>query len=114
MRRHDRYLSDSGSRSARLPPTDRVDKTEGSARDHTWPRTSMYSSRERDFCSVEAASVPAWPTMMSYPRHGGDLAFARSHYPSATDSWLDLSTGINPVGYPGLPITVEMLARLPD
>src|SRR5690349_1768773 len=49
-----------------------------------------------------------------YPRHGGDLAFARSRYPGTPDGWLDLSTGINPIGYPTLPVTAEMLALLPD
>jgi len=52
--------------------------------------------------------------MTSLPRHGGDLAFARSRYGNPPDGWLDLSTGINPDGYRTAPIAVDSLARLPD
>ena len=52
--------------------------------------------------------------MTGLPRHGGDLAFARSRYGDPPDGWLDLSTGINPVGYRTAAIAADTLARLPD
>ncbi|HZP21197.1 MAG TPA: threonine-phosphate decarboxylase CobD [Bauldia sp.] len=50
--------------------------------------------------------------MVAVPRHGGDLAFAHARYPDVTGSWLDLSTGINPVPYPAARLPVEN-GRLP-
>jgi cobalamin biosynthesis protein CobC len=46
--------------------------------------------------------------------HGGDLGAARRQFPDAPTSWLDLSTGINPIAYPVEGISPEVLARLPD
>jgi cobalamin biosynthesis protein CobC len=46
--------------------------------------------------------------------HGGDLAAARAAFPGAPEPWLDLSTGINPNGYPLPPLTSEVWRRLPD
>ncbi|WP_081619808.1 threonine-phosphate decarboxylase CobD [Thioalkalivibrio sp. ALJT] len=46
--------------------------------------------------------------------HGGGLRAAARHYGIAPEHWLDLSTGINPNGYPlGLPPAV-VWARLPE
>jgi cobalamin biosynthetic protein CobC len=46
--------------------------------------------------------------------HGGDLAAARRLFPDAPESFLDLSTGINPNPYPLPPLAAEIFARLPD
>ena len=46
--------------------------------------------------------------------HGGDLDSARRQFPDATEPWLDLSTGINPIAYPLPPLSPEVWARLPQ
>lgn len=46
--------------------------------------------------------------------HGGRLREASKRYGIAVDSWLDLSTGINPRGYPAPSIPVESWHRLPE
>ncbi len=46
--------------------------------------------------------------------HGGDLATARARFPAAPLPWIDLSTGINPRGYPVGPIPEAVWRRLPD
>jgi cobalamin biosynthetic protein CobC len=46
--------------------------------------------------------------------HGGDLAAARRLFPDAPESFLDLSTGINPNPYPLPPLAEEIFARLPE
>ncbi len=46
--------------------------------------------------------------------HGGDLAAARSRFPGTPLPWIDLSTGINPRGYPVGTIPDEVWRRLPD
>jgi cobalamin biosynthetic protein CobC len=46
--------------------------------------------------------------------HGGDLAAARRLFPDAPESFLDLSTGINPNPYPLPHLPEEIFARLPD
>ena len=46
--------------------------------------------------------------------HGGDLAAARRLFPDAPESFLDLSTGINPNPYRLPPLPEEIFARLPD
>lgn len=38
--------------------------------------------------------------LAALPRHGGDLEFASETWGVATETWLDLSTGINPQPYP--------------
>ena len=48
------------------------------------------------------------------PMHGGGVDAARSAFPGAPSPWLDLSTGINPCGYPLPAFAPEVLARLPD
>ncbi|MGH1419788.1 MAG: threonine-phosphate decarboxylase CobD [Hyphomicrobiaceae bacterium] len=46
--------------------------------------------------------------------HGGRLSVAQGLYPNAPQPWLDLSTGINPWGYPLNKISSETWARLPE
>lgn len=46
--------------------------------------------------------------------HGGDLEAARRLFPEAPAPFLDLSTGINPHGYPMPPLGAEHFARLPE
>jgi cobalamin biosynthetic protein CobC len=44
--------------------------------------------------------------------HGGNLREARRHY--GGDDWIDLSTGINPIGYPAPPLPPDAWQRLPE
>ncbi|BCL91442.1 threonine-phosphate decarboxylase [Ralstonia solanacearum] len=46
--------------------------------------------------------------------HGGNLAAARARYGEPSGGWVDLSTGINPHGYPVPPIPPEAWLRLPE
>jgi cobalamin biosynthetic protein CobC len=46
--------------------------------------------------------------------HGGNLHEAAARYGIAYPQWLDLSTGINPHGYPVPPLPAEAWRRLPD
>lgn len=46
--------------------------------------------------------------------HGGRLARAAKEHGIPLDKWVDLSTGINPVAYPVLPIPTECWQRLPE
>ena len=46
--------------------------------------------------------------------HGGELIAAARRYGISPDDWLDLSTGINPLGWPVPPIPPELWARLPQ
>jgi cobalamin biosynthetic protein CobC len=48
------------------------------------------------------------------PGHGGDLDGARRCFPDASQPWIDLSTGINPIAYPLPPLDPEVWARLPQ
>lgn len=45
--------------------------------------------------------------------HGGDLGEAMRRFPDAPRPWIDLSTGINPVPYPVLPMPETAWTRLP-
>lgn len=45
--------------------------------------------------------------------HGGNLALAATQYDIPLDQWLDLSTGINPNGYPIPEIPAQVWQRLP-
>ena len=45
--------------------------------------------------------------------HGGRIDAAAQLYPLAPRPWIDLSTGINPVGWPVPPIPLESYQRLP-
>jgi cobalamin biosynthetic protein CobC len=55
-------------------------------------------------------ALPAKPL----PPHGGDLTFATRLYGEPAGGWLDLSTGINPFGYPIPPLADAAYRRLPD
>ena len=46
--------------------------------------------------------------------HGGNLHEAAARYGIAYGQWLDLSTGINPHGYPVPPVPADAWRRLPD
>ncbi len=46
--------------------------------------------------------------------HGGKLRQAAAHYSIPLDDWLDLSTGINPVGWPVPLIPASIWSRLPE
>jgi cobalamin biosynthesis protein CobC len=46
--------------------------------------------------------------------HGGNLHEAAQRYGIAYEQWLDLSTGINPHGYPVPPVPADSWRRLPD
>jgi cobalamin biosynthetic protein CobC len=46
--------------------------------------------------------------------HGGDLDAARRLFPGATEPWIDLSTGINPVPYPCPALEASAFRRLPS
>lgn len=58
--------------------------------------------------------------MNSFTFHGGRLADAMAHFGAGDDPWIDLSTGINPHGWPGahhLPVDWQALpdaGRLDD
>ena len=47
-------------------------------------------------------------------QHGGNLHEAARRYEIPYDAWLDLSTGINPHGYPVPPVPADAWRRLPD
>ncbi|MFS8978774.1 threonine-phosphate decarboxylase CobD [Cupriavidus necator] len=47
-------------------------------------------------------------------RHGGNLLAAVRRYGRPTDAWLDLSTGINPEGYPVAALPAHVWQRLPQ
>jgi len=47
-------------------------------------------------------------------RHGGNLLAAARQYDRPVDAWLDLSTGINPSGYPVPPLPADAWQRLPQ
>ncbi|KND54373.1 L-threonine 3-O-phosphate decarboxylase [Candidatus Paraburkholderia kirkii] len=52
---------------------------------------------------------------MTHPiRHGGNLREAARRYAIPFDDWLDLSTGINPRGYPVPPVPPDAWRRLPE
>lgn len=53
---------------------------------------------------VDATPVP----------HGGNLGEAAERYGIPRENWIDLSTGINPHGYPVPPIDPQAWIRLPD
>ncbi|MDR3096052.1 MAG: threonine-phosphate decarboxylase CobD [Paraburkholderia sp.] len=46
--------------------------------------------------------------------HGGNLHEAARRYGIALDAWIDLSTGINPHGYPVPPVPAAAWRRLPE
>lgn len=56
--------------------------------------------------NAEAAHAPL--------EHGGNLSAARRRFPDAPETWIDLSTGINPHAYPVGALPEECFARLPE
>lgn len=46
--------------------------------------------------------------------HGGRLSLAVDRYGIAVEDWLDLSTGINPCGWPVPPVPASVWSRLPE
>jgi cobalamin biosynthetic protein CobC len=46
--------------------------------------------------------------------HGGDLGGLEACFPDAPKPWLDLSTGLNPVGYPVRQLANDVWQRLPS
>ena len=52
--------------------------------------------------------------MDEFTQHGGALDAARRVYPDASQPWLDLSTGINPIAYPISAVEADAWRRLPD
>jgi cobalamin biosynthesis protein CobC len=51
--------------------------------------------------------------MTSQPLHGGDIVAASRLYGTDESEWIDLSTGINPRGYPVAPLAPEVFQQLP-
>jgi cobalamin biosynthetic protein CobC len=47
-------------------------------------------------------------------RHGGNLREAARRYSIPLEDWLDLSTGINPLGFPVPPVPPDAWRRLPE
>ena len=47
-------------------------------------------------------------------QHGGRLNAAAARYGIPREQWLDLSTGINPNGWPVPPLPAEVFSRLPE
>ncbi|WP_322103519.1 threonine-phosphate decarboxylase CobD [Paraburkholderia sp. J41] len=61
------------------------------------------------------SSAPANPAALRPAvAHGGNLHEAARRYGIAWDAWVDLSTGINPHGYPVPPVPAAAWRRLPD
>jgi cobalamin biosynthesis protein CobC len=58
-------------------------------------------------------SLFAPPAERRLPAHGGDIAWAESRFGKPVGGWLDLSTGINPDGYPIASIPEALWHRLP-
>ncbi|TGN39314.1 threonine-phosphate decarboxylase CobD [Marinobacter confluentis] len=52
--------------------------------------------------------------MVARPHHGGRLNNAAKRWDIPFDQWLDLSTGINPLGWPVPEVPVSVWQRLPD
>lgn len=53
-------------------------------------------------------------TLSPAPLHGGRLNAAAVHYGIPREQWLDLSTGINPNGWPVPPLPAPVFNRLPE
>ncbi len=51
---------------------------------------------------------------MAELHHGGRLREAAAHYDIPLDAWLDLSTGINPIGWPVPELPASCWQRLPE
>jgi cobalamin biosynthetic protein CobC len=61
---------------------------------------------------AEVADAPWYHGGPGY--HGGNLNAARRLFPDASEPWIDLSTGINPVPYPVGDIPASSFTRLPE
>lgn len=64
-----------------------------------------------DRMAGHTANAGAAPTVVI---HGGNLHEAAERYGIPYAQWLDLSTGINPHGYPVPPVPADAWRRLPD
>jgi cobalamin biosynthetic protein CobC len=62
---------------------------------------------------MRETSCPELPELL-LAEHGGNLFAARKAYPQAPESWLDLSSGINPYAYPFAHPLMESFTRLPQ
>jgi cobalamin biosynthetic protein CobC len=63
---------------------------------------------------TERTADPASGAANDQVVHGGNLHEAASRYGIPYAQWLDLSTGINPHGYPVPPVPADAWRRLPD
>ncbi|WP_374625220.1 threonine-phosphate decarboxylase CobD [Pandoraea sp.] len=59
-------------------------------------------------------TVSSSPASVPFPRHGGNLGEAILQYRRPREDWLDLSTGINPNGYPVPTPPASVWRDLPD
>jgi L-threonine-O-3-phosphate decarboxylase len=57
---------------------------------------------------------PGWSESTAALAHGGRILAAARHYGIAPDGWLDLSTGINPHGWPVPSLPSTCWQRLPE
>jgi cobalamin biosynthetic protein CobC len=76
-----------------------------------------YSSKfARDCQTRSPARSPedAWCQPGGVLAHGGRLRAAAHHFAIPLSDWLDLSTGINPLGWPVPPLPAEVWQRLPE
>ncbi|MEW6678739.1 MAG: threonine-phosphate decarboxylase CobD [Pseudomonadota bacterium] len=64
--------------------------------------------------SLPEQTAPLHPPLHLPLHHGGRLCAAAARYGIALDQWLDLSTGINPNGWPVPAIPAACWARLPE
>jgi cobalamin biosynthesis protein CobC len=64
--------------------------------------------------AIIAPSISLHTVMADSVPHGGNLREAARRYDIALEDWLDLSTGINPCGYPVPPVPPDAWRRLPE
>jgi cobalamin biosynthetic protein CobC len=76
------------------------------------PMHERISERMNERISAPMQAQPG--TTASPIAHGGNLHEAATRYGIPYPRWLDLSTGINPHGYPVPPIPADAWRRLPD
>ncbi|WP_025599054.1 threonine-phosphate decarboxylase CobD [Burkholderia sp. WSM2230] len=73
------------------------------------PRSPRDAQPEQASFATEASAAHRAPIA-----HGGNLHEAARRYGIPYGEWLDLSTGINPHGYPVPPVPADVWRRLPD